>query len=102
MTKYKILIMLITVICGCAKQTDSIIIEKEIISAYTYERFLGHNAAIAQFGIGNEHLFVNLDDKTVVLYATNEGDITSAYADGYHNALDMIQKQNNNTCPDLH
>lgn len=105
MVRYKFIAvaMLIAIICGCSPNippTNNIVLED--ISSYHYQRLLGHNAAIAQFGVGNEDLFVNLDNKRVIQYATNEGDVDSGYADGYHRALEMIDRRNNNECPVPH
>ena len=105
MVRYKFIAvaMLIAIICGCSPNvppTNNIVLED--ISSYQHQRLLGHNAAIAQFGAGNEDLFVNLDNKRVVEYVINEGDVDNGYADGYHRALEMIDRRNNKECPVPH
>lgn len=74
----------------------------ENIDQYDYERLRGHNAAIAQFGAGNEDLFVNLDNKRVIMYTGDKSDIDSAYSDGYHKALETLDRRNRSYCPDVH
>lgn len=105
MIRYKFIAItiLLIIVCGCLPNfppANNTMLED--ISSYNYERLLGHNAAISQFGAGNEDLFVNLDNKRVVSYVANEGNIDNAYADGYHNALDLIQRRIGPSCPDIH
>ena len=74
----------------------------EDMDQYDYERLRGHNAAIAQFGVGNEDLFVSLDNKRIIMYTGDKRDIDSAYADGYHKALETLDRRNRSYCPDVH
>lgn len=75
----------------------------EEMSAYDYNYYIGHNAAVSQFGSDHNDLFVNLENKRVIRYASdNEEIISRGYVDGYHKALDIISNRNNPQCPDLH
>lgn len=72
----------------------------EEISEYDYDYYSGYNAAVSQFGSQYPEMFVDLSDKVIVQYASNNND--KGYADGYHKALDIISNRNNPSCPDLH
>lgn len=76
----------------------------DFISEYEYERALGQNAAVLQFASWQsrkdpegfdlskyEGMIVDLSGKTVVSYASSEDeDPKRGYADGYHEALDLL------------
>lgn len=70
------------------------------MSAYDYEYYSGHNAAVAQFGSQYPDLIVDLSDKKIVSYVSDSD--RQGYADGYHKALDIISSRTNPQCPDLH
>lgn len=97
--------LLLFVALGCSYQPDAEITvvvpdSIETISSYDYEYYSGFNAAVSQFGKGNDDLFVDISNKRVLEY-TSETD-RQGYADGYHKALDILDSRINPKCPDLH
>lgn len=93
----KYTIVYVVILCGCYKAPDI----KESISSYDYEYLKGYNAAVAQFGINNEDMYVDLSNKKVISYTSSENDV-KGYVDGYHRALDIISNRNNPSCPHIH
>lgn len=87
-------------LCGCADNHHGISEATKIenISEYEYDRIQGHNAAVEQFCPENKSMLVDLSSKKVVTYVNkNENVETNGYADGYHNALELIFRPR--TCP---
>lgn len=89
-------ILSVLILSGCYKTPEI----KEYITSYDYEYYRGYNAAIAQFGINNEDLYVSLDNKIVVGYSSDSE--IKGYSEGYHKALEIIERRNNKFCPDIH
>lgn len=95
--------ILATMIGGCSHKEKEVVVENtlEDISSYEYDYYSGQNAAVSQFGKDSDSdLIVDLSNKRVVSYTSDENH--QGYADGYHKALDILDRKNDPKCPDLH
>lgn len=89
-------------LCGCSKDQPEIFTNKiQTVSTYEYDYYCGHNAAVNQFGSECDNdLVIDLNNLRVVEYASFHDH--HGYADGYHQALDIIDARKGSKCPDLH
>lgn len=88
---------------GCSHKEPEVVVQNtlEDISSYEYDYYSGQNAAVSQFGKDSDSdLIVDLSNKRVISYTSDNN--RQGYADGYHKALDILDRKNDPKCPDLH
>lgn len=74
----------------------------EDMNSYDYKYYTGFNTALSQFGQSYPELYVDLTNKRVVDYTSSEYDSDEAYADGYHDAIRLIDSKRDTRCPHFH